>query len=107
MNHKKLNTMVTHLNAPYGNLVKPADVINVLRSGKEGLVKKSPSSAILMWMFVECKPSLIEKVCAEVGLPTQNALLCYQSFLDAGAPPVPEWELKNSMNKLLRIGVPV
>lgn len=87
-----LEMIVTHLNAPYGAVVTVADVVKVLRHGSAALVG-NPVADVLGWLFVECRPPLIERACVEAGLPTHRAATVYASLVAAGAPRVPAWEL--------------
>jgi len=86
-----LDMIVTHLNAPYGAVLTVADVTKLLRHGSAALIDH-PAADVLGWLFVECRPALIERACMEAGLPGHRAAQVYASLVAAGAPRVAAWE---------------
>lgn len=88
-----IEMIVSHLNAPYGAVVTAGDVVEALCVGKTALAQ-NPAADVLGWLFAECSPALIEKACAEIKVPLQQAVHAYASFVSVGAPKVPAWEAK-------------
>lgn len=91
--HVYAEMIAAHLNAPYGPLVTASDVVAVLSQGATSLVGKDPAAAFALGsIFDECRPSLVLKACAEIGLDHSAALTAYSSLVSAGANRVSEWD---------------
>lgn len=86
-----LDLAVTHLNAPFGQIVKRMDLQRALMTGSLREVASQPA-AILSYMFVELDPQLILRCVNElrVGLPKADQL--YHEALKANVPRSEKWE---------------
>lgn len=89
--------IATHMNAPYGTVVTPDDVVASLRRGAF-CATTDDANAILAAMFVECSRSLIERAGAELGVPAERLQALYRESLRMGLMPVPEWAKAPAMN---------
>ena len=89
--------IATHMNAPYGPVVTPDDVVASLRRGTF-CAATDEANAILAAMFVECSRSLIERAGAESGAPAERLQALYRESLRIGLMPVPEWAKVPVMN---------
>lgn len=89
--NKSLDLAVTHLNAPFGQIVKKMDLQRALMTGSLREVA-SQAAAILSYMFVELDPQLILRCVNELraGLPKAHQL--YHETLEANAPRSEKWE---------------
>lgn len=86
-----ISMAVAHLNAPYGEIVSPGDLIESLSQGE--LRAASPkAAAILSYLFVEVEPRLVMRCAMESGssLPMANQL--YSDTIKGGAPRSALWE---------------
>ncbi len=82
---------VTHLNAPYGSIVCPGDLIDSLRQGE--LRAASPkAAAVLSYLFVEVEPRLVMKCAVESGSTLMMANRLYLCTIQEGAPRSAPWE---------------
>lgn len=86
--------IAAHLNAPYGPVVTPEQVVAVLRAGSLAPVGGDPvARAILGALFVECAGGLIADACAQSRIDLQQAHNLYKSILAEDLqPPVYRWE---------------
>ena len=84
--------IAAHLNAPYGPWATVEGVRAVLRHGADALRMHPAEAGVLGWLFDECRPSLVLKACAEIGLDRAAALAAYRSLLAAGANRVSGWD---------------
>lgn len=83
--------IATHLNAPYGKVVAVADVEESLKAGR--FVGHSEIAVgILVWIFVECEKSLIERAADELGVPSVSLIELYRESVRLGVHRMPEWE---------------
>jgi hypothetical protein len=87
-----LDLAVTHLNAPVGRVLTPADLSEALKSGSVASIHRADAAALITYMFVELDPSLIIRCVNELrsGLIAANGL--YEETLKANAPRSPAWE---------------
>ena len=82
---------VTHLNAPYGAIVSPSDLIESLSQG--GLRAASPkAAAILSYLFIEVEPQLVMRCAMESGSSLLKANQLYSDTIKGGAPRSALWE---------------
>jgi hypothetical protein len=88
--------IATHMNAPYGPVVTPDDVVASLRRGAF-CAATDDANAILAAMFVECSRSLIERAGAELGVPAERLQALYRESLRMGLMPVQEWTTAPAM----------
>lgn len=83
--------IATHMNAPYGPIVTPSDVVNSLRAGKLSAAT-SQANAILGGMFAEVRPELIVRCSIEEGVPVDQARMLYEDTWRQGFARCPQWE---------------
>lgn len=86
--------IATHLNAPYGPVVTPADVAAALRSGDLSSVPGDDlAKELLASMFIELEPEFIGRACYEAGVRLEEAQALYQQArAQFGLPKVARWE---------------
>jgi len=85
--------ITTHLNAPYGLVVREETVASVLKTGTfDGLNCGELELELLKTMFVECAPSLIGRACYQVGSTLEEAHSLYLGLRKEGHPAVLKWE---------------
>jgi len=85
--------IATHLNAPYGSIVRDKTVAALLKSGTfRNLDCDALELELLKTMFVECAPSLIGRACYQIGKDLESAQNLYLELLDDGHPAVQRWE---------------
>jgi len=85
--------IATHLNAPYGAVVREETVITALKTGTfQGIACGDLELELLKTMFVECSPSLIGRACYEVGTDLENAHKLYLELLKNGHTIVVRWQ---------------
>ena len=86
-----ISMAVTHLNAPYGAIVSPGDLIESLSQGE--LRAASPkAAAILSYLFVEVEPRLVMQCAMESGSSRPLANQLYSDTIKGGAPRSALWE---------------
>lgn len=93
MSNAALDLVVTHLNAPYGDLVSVEDLAAVLVGGTtKGVAERAPAAAgVLGRMFVEVSPALIGRCMVAAGATfTSVGALYAESIAHCGR--VPAWE---------------
>jgi hypothetical protein len=91
-----LDMLVTHLNAPYGEVVTRDDVLGVLRVGEAALPHDRATASVLGSLFDECSPKLVERACDETQVPLHQAAAAYASLVRLGARRVPAWDARLS-----------
>lgn len=88
-----ITAISTHLNAPYGPVVKDATVATLLSTGTFTNLKCDELELeLLKTLFVECSPSLIGRACYQVGSGLDQAHSLYLELLKEGHPVVHRWE---------------
>jgi len=89
-----LALIATHLNAPYGQVVRSADIAAALRSGRLDTVQTDPwSKELIATLFAEVSPEIIGRACFEAGGRLEHAQHLYEHVQHAyGQPRVPQWE---------------
>lgn len=93
MDTAALELVVTHLNAPYGEIVLIDDLAAVLCDGTVvAVARREPDAAsILSQLFVEVSPALIGRCMVAVGATFASVQALYaESIGHAGR--VPAWE---------------
>jgi len=82
------------LNAPFGTVVKPADIAQALREGSlDGLPVETWVKALIPYMFVELPPATIGRAALEAGVRLEEAWALYQHVRDNyHLPRVKKWE---------------
>lgn len=85
--------IATHLNAPYGPIVREDSVKAVLSHGTLNVAGlDSLEKELLATMFVECAPSLIGRACNQIPTDLENAHRLYLELTSAGGVRVERWE---------------
>ena len=86
--------IATHLNAPYGKIVRAEDVAVAFREGSvHSLRPLGLTHDLVSTMFVECSPPLIGGACYEAGVDLVNANKLYRELLaEQDMPAVYAWE---------------
>jgi hypothetical protein len=89
-----LEMIATHLNAPYGPVVNPADVAAALRGGDlSSLSGDALAKELLASMFIELEPEFIGRASYEAGVRLEEADALYQQARKQfGLPRAPRWE---------------
>lgn len=91
MNTSALDLVVTHLNAPYGDLVSVDDLTAVLVGGTTTIIAEPAAAGILGRLFVEVSPALIGRCMVAAGATfTSVGALYAESIAHCGR--VPAWE---------------
>jgi hypothetical protein len=84
----------SHLNAPFGDVLRESDVLDSLKNGRLS-GKSDQANAVLGGMFVEVEPRLIARCALEAHVTLQQANLLYLEYLDTLAhafPKCAQWE---------------
>lgn len=85
--------IVTHLNVPYGPIVRRETVEAMLKSGSlKGLECGAFELSLLKSLFVECEPPVIGRACYQVGASLDEAQSLYTELRAEGHPVVRRWE---------------
>lgn len=89
-----LDLIVTHLNAPVGQVLTPAHLQAVLTAGSFAAVTHAPPvvGALLASLFVEISPPLILRAMIAVGGDHDRLHHLYQESLAMGMPEVAYWQ---------------
>lgn len=88
-----LSMIVTHLNAPYGPVLKKETVKAALEAGSLSGLRCMPlERELLETLFVECAPSLIGRACYQIGVGLENAQALYVELRKEGHPVALKWE---------------
>lgn len=93
MDTAALELVITHLNAPYGEIVLIDDLTAVLRDGTTAAIarRKPDAASILSQLFVEVSPALVGRCMVAVGATFASVQALYaESIGQAGR--VPAWE---------------
>jgi len=83
--------ITSHLNAPYGGVLRAQDLAESLCHGKLA-AKTDQANAVLGYLFVETDPRLIATCALEVGATVAQANQLYLDTLEHQAPRCPQWE---------------
>lgn len=91
---KYLEMIAAHLNAPYGNVVHPADVAAALRSGDlSSMTDNALAKELLASMFIELEPEFIGRASYEAGVRLEEAEALYRQVRrQFGLPRAARWE---------------
>ncbi|ARP95398.1 hypothetical protein CAL15_13975 [Bordetella genomosp. 13] len=74
-----LNLIATHLNAPYGAVVRPQDVAAAFRTGNlDSVFASDLAKELLATMFVELSPEIVGRACFEAGVRLEEAQALYE-----------------------------
>lgn len=85
--------IVTHLNVPYGPVVRRKTAEAMLKSGSfNGLECGEFELSLLKSLFVECEPPVIGRACYQVGASLDEAQSLYVELRAEGHPVVRRWE---------------
>lgn len=75
-----LEMIATHLNAPYGKVLSPADVAAALRAGDlTSAARDALAQELLAQMFLEMEPEFIGRASFEAGVRLEEADALYQN----------------------------
>lgn len=88
----QLDTLLGHLNAPYGPLVRREQLAAALACGGLDAVVEPAAQAVLASIFVECAPHSIAAAAAEIGAGRDRLEALYRDCVGRGEPRSAEWE---------------
>lgn len=92
MNSSHLELAVSHLNAPYGEVVLVKHLRDALRAGSINVISEPVAAAVVSYAFVELEPRSIALCASEAGSDLRHADLLYRETLKNSLPCVPAWE---------------
>jgi hypothetical protein len=87
-----IDTLLGHLNAPYGPRVRRAHLSVALSAGRLSAVDDPVARSILASMFVECAPHSLAAAAAELGFDRGQLEALYRDCVAQGEARCAEWE---------------
>ncbi len=84
--------LLTHLNVPYGPVLKLEQLQAAIRAGSLDVIEDQTARAIASSLFIECSAHAIMTAAHEQGVGPKKIEALYRSCVGIGAPRHPEWE---------------
>jgi hypothetical protein len=92
-----VDTLLGHLNAPYGPLVRREHLMAALSAGRLAAVSEPVVRSILASIFVECAPHSLAAAAAELGVGRHHLEALYLDCVEHGESRCTDWELAIAM----------
>jgi hypothetical protein len=87
-----IDTLLGHLNAPYGPRVRREHLSDALGAGRLSAVNDPVARSILASMFVECAPHSLAAAAAELGFDRSQLVALYRDCVGQGEARCAQWE---------------
>ena len=92
MNADHVLLLLTHLNVPYGPVLKLEQLQDAICAGSIDVIEEQTARAIASSLFIECSAHAIMAAAHEQGVGPKEVEALYRSCVGIGAPRDPELE---------------